>query len=378
MKRVFAIPAIIAMVFGILLAVASPGIAHTKNITSTCKQVTVDLTAYAHHSPAANTVKVTVDGAVKTDTTFDQTFNQTYTFADSFVANNYRVQVHAFDDQRFSFDTGTVSVAACPLVKNASASVSTTPPTCDTGETLVLGTAVNATWGVVTGAVGPGNYSATANANHGSAFVSGDSSKTFTGTLAGDLSLTQACHTQPADEKETRDVSTLPNCKKHTVTTKHQSRTREINVWDDVTHEYTPGPWTAWVTDSTSTRHTNVHECQTIKLPKHAHVTVHVTDKCNCFMDKVQFSGNANQTRIQVTHPNRLTWVAHVTGLKVNGKQFLLPSRINGNSGWSVHQNYTVHTTNVKCPCHKTHTCPVNGPPHHHCKTDANVCKLND
>lgn len=108
---------------------------------------------------------------------------------------------------------------------------------------------------------------------------------------------------------------------------------------------------------------------------KHAHVGVHVTDKCNCFMDKVRFHWNSKKVQVHVTHPNRTTWKAAASGKKVHGVQYLLPKRLNGHTGWAKVRYYTVHTTNVKCPCHITHTCPHNGPPHHHCPTDG---KLED
>jgi len=102
---------------------------------------------------------------------------------------------------------------------------------------------------------------------------------------------------------------------------------------------------------------------------RHAHASAQVTDKCNCFMDKVRFFWNHDKVRGHVTHPNRTTWVAHLTGKKVGNVQYLLPNRINGSHGWAKHQRYVVHTTNKPCPCHKTHSCPRHGPPHHHCPT---------
>lgn len=111
-----------------------------------------------------------------------------------------------------------------------------------------------------------------------------------------------------------------------------------------------------------------------VKHP-HAHAGAHVKDECNCFRDKVTFSWNHGKVRGHVTHPNRTTWILHAHGKRVGNKQFLLPSRLNGNHGWSVNQTYPVHTTNVKCPCHITHTCPHNGPPHHHCPTDGRLSK---
>ncbi|MBG6107951.1 hypothetical protein IWX88_001588, partial [Frigoribacterium sp. CG_9.8] len=72
-----------------------------------------------------------------------------------------------------------------PLPQDASASVSTVPPTCGAGEQLVLGTPVNAVWGPVTDA-----YSVTATATEGHAFVGGELTQTFSGSLAAQLSST--------------------------------------------------------------------------------------------------------------------------------------------------------------------------------------------
>jgi hypothetical protein len=81
-----------------------------------------------------------------------------------------------------------------PVLNDAAASINVTPATCEAAAQLVLGTVTNATWGPVTGA-----YSVTATATSGHKFaaipanpditVSGDGkTKTFTGTLAAQLS----------------------------------------------------------------------------------------------------------------------------------------------------------------------------------------------
>lgn len=72
-----------------------------------------------------------------------------------------------------------------PDVKDASATLSTTPATCDAGETLVLGATNHATWGTPTLTEGPGDYSVTATADSGHLFSNGSPTQTFTGTLAG-------------------------------------------------------------------------------------------------------------------------------------------------------------------------------------------------
>jgi hypothetical protein len=172
----------------------------------------------------------------------------------------------------------------------------------------------------------------------------------------------------PPSQHETRSSKTTPTCKNPIVTTTTEARD-ETFAWDG--SQYV-GTWSPWhVTSVTKTR-AHVSGCT---VSRHAHVSVSVTDKCNCFMDKVKFFWNSDKVRLRVTHPTRTTWVAHVRGLHVGNKQFLLPKHLNGDWGWAKTQTYTVHTTNVPCPCHLTHSCPQNGPPHHSCKTLA--CKLS-
>ncbi|UDF14135.1 LPXTG cell wall anchor domain-containing protein [Antiquaquibacter oligotrophicus] len=71
--------------------------------------------------------------------------------------------------------------------KIATAEVSITPATCESGEMLVLGPVVNATWGEVSGPVGPSNYSVTATATGDATFEGGLSQLTFQGELDGPL-----------------------------------------------------------------------------------------------------------------------------------------------------------------------------------------------
>ena len=84
-----------------------------------------------------------------------------------------------------------------PDLKDATAAVSTTPATCSTPETLVLGAIANATWGTPTRTTGPGSYSVTATATAGHAFSNGSTTKVFGGTLADVLSPTSAGCTPP-------------------------------------------------------------------------------------------------------------------------------------------------------------------------------------
>ena len=88
--------------------------------------------------------------------------------------------------------------ASCPAPTPpdvATASVSTTPATCELAEALVLGAAVNATWGAVTDPPGPNDYDVTATADSGAEFSGGLTTKNFTGTL--DPPLTEGCDDEP-------------------------------------------------------------------------------------------------------------------------------------------------------------------------------------
>jgi hypothetical protein len=108
------------------------------------------------------------------------------------------------DAQGRSFVLGEVPMvpeptsASCPAPTPpdvATASVSTTPATCELAEALVLGAVVNATWGAVTDPPGPNDYDVTATADSGAEFAGGLTTKNFTGTL--DPPLTQGCDEEP-------------------------------------------------------------------------------------------------------------------------------------------------------------------------------------
>ncbi len=76
----------------------------------------------------------------------------------------------------------------CNYPKTAAASVSVTPATCESGEILVYGNIVNATFsGTANGTVGPTDYSVTATANQDSLFASNSATKLFEGSLDGPL-----------------------------------------------------------------------------------------------------------------------------------------------------------------------------------------------
>lgn len=98
-----------------------------------------------------------------------------------------------------------------PDVKDATASISTTPATCSTAEMLVLGSISNATWGVPTLTTGPGSYSVTATAIAGHAFSNGFTTKVFLGTLAGVLSPTsEGCAPPPCLPKSAVSYTYVP------------------------------------------------------------------------------------------------------------------------------------------------------------------------
>ncbi|MGZ5398426.1 MAG: hypothetical protein ACXWDM_00335 [Nocardioides sp.] len=70
---------------------------------------------------------------------------------------------------------------------DAAAAVATTQPGCGSGEQLVLGDPLNATWGVPTLTEGPGDYVVVVTADPGHRFSDGTRTQEFTGTLAGPL-----------------------------------------------------------------------------------------------------------------------------------------------------------------------------------------------
>lgn len=174
----------------------------------------------------------------------------------------------------------------------------------------------------------------------------------------------------PVEQHQYMQTSTTPTCKNRTVTTTYYERD-ETFTWDG--QEYV-GTWSDWYVINQTTKTVHVKNCV---VKRHAHVRVHITDKCNCFMDKVVMHHGQN-VLVQAHHPSRLTWKFKVTGKRVGNKQYLLPNHMNGSHGWAKVQWYTVHTTNVPCPCHITHTCHHSGPPHHHCPTAAVAGKLNE
>lgn len=120
------------------------------------------------------------------------------------------VQVHGFDyhygennvGRQGNIDTRgwtECTTSETPVV--ASASLSVTPPSCDVAASLVLGQAVNATWGAPSYVSGrsigsPTSYTVSAVANQGARFPDESTTKTFTGTLPAAIPETDpACET---------------------------------------------------------------------------------------------------------------------------------------------------------------------------------------
>ena len=172
----------------------------------------------------------------------------------------------------------------------------------------------------------------------------------------------------PPSQHQTRTHSTKPTCKHPFVIKTTEARDKTF-AWDGTKYV---GTWSAWYqTSRTKTKVDLTKQCA-----RHTMVRDRITEKCNCWRDKVLFF-HGPAVKLKVTHPSRLVWIAHATGKVINGHQYLLPSKIGGHSGWAKTQTYRVKTTNTPCPCKKTHTCHRAGPKHQHhsCKT---ACKLND
>jgi hypothetical protein len=83
---------------------------------------------------------------------------------------------------------GPLTGAQCgPPLLEASADYTVTPATCDDGEKVVLGTPVNATFGLPSLLEGPGVFTVTATADTGAAFPGGGTTLEFRETLDGPL-----------------------------------------------------------------------------------------------------------------------------------------------------------------------------------------------
>lgn len=171
---------------------------------------------------------------------------------------------------------------------------------------------------------------------------------------------------EPPADREHRDVTGEPNCKASTITTKHQDRSRTYR-FDEQSWSWLPSEWSAWVTTSTS-----VADAGKVCRVYTAHVRARVVDNCNCWRDSVRFIADRSKVRISVSHPNRLTWIAKVTGRRApNDSLYLLPRNLSGTGQLANVVTYKVRTTNKPCPCRKAHNCGVkhpNVPPHPSCR----------
>ena len=216
-----------------------------------------------------------------------------------YSGNTYSVIATAEGNHRFSDGTGVstdhkskeftgtldpkvTSGCSSPPYPDASASVSTTPATCSAPQSLVYGTAVNASFdasSTANGATGPSAYSVTATADDHHAFSGGQATLTFTGYLSGKTPSQSSnpaapCYTQPplyptpispapptfVDSCGTADDGySLPNVSgdhftyQVSDTTIDGVRTVTITAVPDTGYEFPPGfdatPWTHTFTD---------------------------------------------------------------------------------------------------------------------------------
>ena len=130
LKKLLAALGTLALVLGLVALVAGPASAHNHTVSASCDTgVSVDLTNYATgDSSKHNTVEVWIDGAVVTDNpNFGASFSQTYPFSTGQASHTYRVKVTAYDDSKYSFDTGVVTVNGCETAVTPAAATSTNP-----------------------------------------------------------------------------------------------------------------------------------------------------------------------------------------------------------------------------------------------------------
>ncbi len=356
----FALSLIAAMVTMVGVSSAS---AHTPSGGATCDGYFVKAVSY--ESKDTNTIESKFDG-VETKRNFATSDQITGSWPQDGIAHTWSGYVHTTNsNQGYSKNYGPITLTCGSLPKDADYAVATTPGTCDTQGSATVTKLVNATAPALDQTVGTHNSTATSIQNH--RFSNNGTTKTVTYTIEP-KDVSQHCFVQPPDEHQYKNHSTKPNCKDRFITTTYEQRDRSY-YWDGTA--YVPGAWSAWYVTSTSTVKVVVKHCV---INRHANTRVTVVDKCNCFMDKVTLHHGSN-VRVHETHPTKLTWIFKVTGKTVkldNGKsiQYLLPSKINGSHGWAKTQTYKVHTTNVACPCHKTHTCHHATQPHPpHCPT---------
>lgn len=164
LKKLLAALGTLALVLGLVALVAGPASAHNHTVSASCDAgVTVTLTNYATGDATKhNTVSVWIDGVqVTNNPSFGGSFSQVYPFAAGHASHTYRVAVTAYDDSRFSFDTGVVTLTGCETEITPAAATSTNPyctaagtvggggytiPTQQTGVQYQLWNAGTSTW----------------------------------------------------------------------------------------------------------------------------------------------------------------------------------------------------------------------------------------
>ena len=115
LKKLIAAGAALAVALGIVALATVPAQAHDHSVNATCSGLTVNLTNYADDSRSShkNSVVVTINGVeAANDQDFGSSFHFSKTWNDT-RDNTYRVVVHAWDSDAYSFDTGTLTQKAC-------------------------------------------------------------------------------------------------------------------------------------------------------------------------------------------------------------------------------------------------------------------------
>jgi hypothetical protein len=110
------------------LVFAQPASAHDHAVTATCTTLTVDISNY---SESHNEMAVIIDGVEVDAQSFDESFYQTYTFADSTVAHSFALSVTAASPDEVSFvDNGTSTpCVVTPPPTTPPPTTPVTPPT---------------------------------------------------------------------------------------------------------------------------------------------------------------------------------------------------------------------------------------------------------
>lgn len=155
------------------------------------------------------------------------------------------------------------------IVKDASASVTVTDPTCVANGIASIDTiktahaSLTSNGGILSQTVGMHQAIFTADAGH--AFANGDTTLVVTYTIARQLTGRQCAGPQPKDDHETRVVSDEPDCLPGgggTVTSWTEGRSRSY-YFSDKTNSWVAGSWSNWakVPHSETTRPATNTEC---------------------------------------------------------------------------------------------------------------------